>query len=228
MPVVVGNAVGTYVSQMIITKTHRYKKLTAFGNFIGIVGFSLILARWRGDIGWPDSLYVTLPGMGMGILQSTTFIHLAASLDHSEIAIASASWFLAQNIGVLVGASFSTATINYVLGMALDRALEGVADKNEVMIHQQNLSWQFIVDENTLIIVKIIRNVLSNVQYTQNLPKAIWCRIAGAYVNAIAASNGGYSICLISNFFLASHHFRARTYLPVILIVMQCFQLLLF
>lgn len=121
---------------MIITRTHRYKKLTAFGNGIGIVGFSLILARWRGDIGWPDSLYVTLPGMGMGILQSTTFIHLAASLEQGEIAIASASWFLAQNIGILVGASFSTATINYVLGIALNRSLEGVIDKNEVGSHR--------------------------------------------------------------------------------------------
>lgn len=136
MPVVIGNAVGTYLSQMIITRTHRYKKLTAFGNSIGIVGFSLILARWRGDIGWPDSLYVTLPGMGMGILQSTTFIHLAASLEHSEIAIASASWFLAQNIGILVGASFSTATINYVLGIALNRSLEGIVEKNKVTFHQ--------------------------------------------------------------------------------------------
>lgn len=132
---VIGNAVGTYVSQRIITRSHRYKALTAFANVIGIVGFLLILVRWQGDIRWFDGLYVALPGMGMGILQSTTFIHLAASLDHSEIAIASASWFLAQNIGVLVGASFSTATINYVLGVSLDGALEGIKDKDEVITY---------------------------------------------------------------------------------------------
>lgn len=99
---------------------------------MGIVGFSLILARWQGDVQWFDTLYVALPGTGMGILQSTTFIHLAASLGHSEIAIAGASWFLAQNIGVLVGASFSTSIINYVLEFKLRQALEGLEDKDEV------------------------------------------------------------------------------------------------
>lgn len=92
------------------------------------------MVRWQGDIQWFDGLYVALPGVGMGILQSTTFIHLAASLTHSEIAISGASWFLAQNIGVLVGASFSTATINYVLGVKLGRALGSIDGKDEVCI----------------------------------------------------------------------------------------------
>lgn len=132
VPVVVGNAFGTITSQRLITKTQRYKGLTAFGNIIGLVGFSLIFLRWRGSTRWFDALLVSLPGTGMGVIQSTTFVHLAASLERSEIAIAGASWFLAQNIGVLMGASISTATINYALRHGLERLLRGIEGRDEV------------------------------------------------------------------------------------------------
>ncbi|KAJ3460620.1 hypothetical protein MRS44_011487 [Fusarium solani] len=169
VPVVVGNAFGTITSQRLITKTQRYKGLTAFGNLVGLVGFSLIFLRWRGSTRWFDALLVALPGTGMGVIQSTTFVHLAASLDRSEIAIAGASWFLAQNIGVLMGASISTATINYALRHGLERLLRGVEGRNE-----------------------IIQNVTSNVEYTQNLPDHLWVLVSKAYIRAIACSNTPY------------------------------------
>lgn len=134
VPIVVGNAAGTLISQHLITKSHKYKALTGFGNIIGLVGFSLILARWHGSIKWYESLFVALPGAGMGIIQSTTFVHLAASLEPSEVAIAGAAWFLAQNIGILLGASFSTAAINYALGYKLEKVLEGIEHKDEACI----------------------------------------------------------------------------------------------
>ncbi|KAI8663416.1 MFS domain-containing protein [Fusarium keratoplasticum] len=166
VPVVVGNAFGTITSQRLITKTQRYKGLTAFGNIVGLVGFSLIYLRWRGGTRWFDALLVALPGTGMGVIQSTTFVHLAASLDRSEIAIAGASWFLAQNIGVLMGASISTATINYALRHGLETLLRGVESRDE-----------------------IIRNVTSNVEYSQNLPDHLWVLVSKAYIWAIAYSN---------------------------------------
>ncbi|KAJ4245523.1 hypothetical protein NW762_014032 [Fusarium torreyae] len=132
VPVVFGNAAGTILSQRLITRWQRYKALTAFGNIANLTGFSLILLFWHGKVSWFQALFVALPGMGMGIVQSSTFIHLAASLDNSEIAIAGASWFLAQNIGVLIGASFSTASINYALKLSLDNLLDGVEGKEQV------------------------------------------------------------------------------------------------
>ncbi|RSL94893.1 hypothetical protein CEP52_012364 [Fusarium oligoseptatum] len=166
VPVVVGNAFGTIASQRLITKTQRYKGLTAFGNLVGLIGFSLIFLRWRGSTRWFDALLVALPGTGMGVIQSTTFVHLAASLDRSEIAIAGASWFLAQNIGVLMGASISTATINYALRHGLETLLHGIEGRDE-----------------------IIKNVTSNVEYTQNLPDHLWMLVSKAYIRAIACSN---------------------------------------
>ncbi|KAH6986479.1 major facilitator superfamily domain-containing protein [Ilyonectria sp. MPI-CAGE-AT-0026] len=132
VPVVIGNAVGTVLSGKLITKFKKYKHLTIFGNLTGLFGFLLVLLSWRGNTNWFQALFVSLPGVGMGIIQSSTFIHLAASLDHSQIAIAGTTWFLAQNIGVLVGASFSTTVINHALQSCLQTSLSGLENKDDV------------------------------------------------------------------------------------------------
>ncbi|CAG9945294.1 unnamed protein product [Clonostachys rosea f. rosea IK726] len=132
-PVVVGNALGTVLSGKLITFFKRYKTLTAVGNAIGFLGFLLLFATWRGSTSWYTSLLVALPGAGMGILQSTTFLHLAASLDPSDIAIAGSAWFLAQNVGILLGASMSTTVINSVVQNYLQVSLEGLDAKEEII-----------------------------------------------------------------------------------------------
>jgi hypothetical protein len=68
----------------------------------------------------------------MGTTQSTTFVHLAASLDRSEVAIAGTTWFLAQSFGSLIGASCATALMNSVLGSTLDHALDYLKEKDVV------------------------------------------------------------------------------------------------
>ncbi|KAH6684913.1 major facilitator superfamily domain-containing protein [Plectosphaerella plurivora] len=167
VPVVLGNAFGTVLSQRIITKTHKYKYLTVLGTSAGLFGFTAIFFRWRGSTSWYDASLVALPGAGMGIIQSSTFVHLAASLEKSEIAIAGASWFLAQNIGALLGASISTAAITFVLRNALEKALRGLPDADE-----------------------ILRKVVSNVEFTQSLPTDIWLLVSQSYARAIGLSNG--------------------------------------
>lgn len=132
LPIVLGNASGTVLSGHFITRYKRYKVMTAIGNVVGFVGFLIIFLRWRGSTRWYESVFVALPGMGMGIMQSTTFVHLAASLEQSEIAIAGSSWFLAQNVGILIGSSLSTATINRRTSALLDTYLDGIEDKEEV------------------------------------------------------------------------------------------------
>lgn len=132
MPVVVGNAIGTVLSGSVITRTKKYKNLTGAGNIAGFIGFLLILWRWQGSTRWMDAILVCLPGAGMGIIQSTTFVHLAASLDHGKVPIAASTWFLAQSVGVLLGASCSTALINRVLVMRLEELLKFVEDRDDV------------------------------------------------------------------------------------------------
>ncbi|CAH0042854.1 unnamed protein product [Clonostachys rhizophaga] len=166
-PVVVGNALGTVLSGKLITRLKRYKTLTALGNGIGLLGFLLLFVTWRGSTSWYTSLLVALPGAGMGILQSTTFLHLAASLDPSDIAIAGSAWFLAQNIGILLGASMSTTVINSVVQSYLQVSLEGFDAKEE-----------------------IIRKVTSNVDNMRHFSEPIRKVVKEAYIQGLCSSNG--------------------------------------
>jgi predicted MFS family arabinose efflux permease len=137
IPVVVGNALGTVVAGRLITKSKRYKALMAFANCVGFAGFALLLLRWHGNTHPTEAFYVVLPGVGMGIIQSASFMHLAANVEHHEIAIAGTSWFLAQNVGVLVGASLDTALINAVVRKSLETALNGNPESAQVCLHQK-------------------------------------------------------------------------------------------
>jgi len=88
--------------------------------------------RWHGSTNLVESFYVFLAGYGMGTSQATTFVHLAASLDRSEISIAGTTWFLAQSFGSLVGASSATSVINRALLSNLSSGLDGFSDKASV------------------------------------------------------------------------------------------------
>ncbi|OQV04216.1 hypothetical protein CLAIMM_09132 [Cladophialophora immunda] len=101
VPVVIGNATGTLLGGHLISKTKRYKYLTVCGICCSLTCFTLMCLRWHGATNWAESCYVYLAGFGMGTTQSTTFVHLAASLEHAEIAIAGTTWFLAQSFGSL-------------------------------------------------------------------------------------------------------------------------------
>lgn len=129
VPVVIGNATGTILGGTLITRTKRYIYLTVFGICCSITCFTLMCLRWHGNTAWTESLYVYLAGFGMGSTQSTTFVHIAASLDHSEIAIAGTTWFLAQSFGSLIGASFATSLMHKVLQLTLRDKLDGFPNK---------------------------------------------------------------------------------------------------
>jgi hypothetical protein len=73
--------------------------------------------------------------MGMGIVQIASFIHLAASLDTQEIAIATMSWYLSSSVGMLVSVNIFNVTYQAALARFLRRNLLGVPDADKVRPH---------------------------------------------------------------------------------------------
>lgn len=134
VPAVVGNATGGLLSGFIISRTGRYKVLTISASAAATVGYILVTIRWTGHTKWYESIYIFLGGFGMGIIQSTTFIHLAASLEATELAIAGTTLFLFQNLFTLLGIQVSTTVLRATLRAGLDAGLDGVKHKKKVCI----------------------------------------------------------------------------------------------
>lgn len=132
VPAVVGNAIGGILSGIIVAKTGRYKYLSVLASALATIGYTLILTRWHGETTWPELAYFFLGGFGMGIIQSTTYIHLASSLETSEMAIAGTTLYLAQNVWMLIGIQVTTFVLRASLRVYLDQALAGVPDKTNV------------------------------------------------------------------------------------------------
>lgn len=132
VPSVVGNATAGLIAGYTISKTGRYKLFTILANFGGWLSYLLVLLRWRGKIHPAEILYIFLGGFASGANQSTTFIHLAAHLDQSEMAIAGTTLYLIQNLFLLVGLQTSTALVHARLRIGLESGLEGVKHKKQV------------------------------------------------------------------------------------------------
>ena len=132
VPAVVGNATAGLIAGYTISRTGKYKLFTMIGNIIGWVGYLMICVRWRGHMYPIEMAYLFLGGFASGTNGSTTFIHLAASLDQSEIAIAGTTLYLINSLFLLIGLQFSTALLHARLRVRLDAGLEGFKHKEEV------------------------------------------------------------------------------------------------
>jgi hypothetical protein len=64
-------------------------------------------------------------------MQSTTFIHIAASLPASDMAIAGTTLYLSQSVFLLIGIQLATTMLHTRLTVGLDTALDRYTDKNE-------------------------------------------------------------------------------------------------
>lgn len=130
--VVGGNMVGGIVAGHIISRTRRYKAVGLAAVILGCTGYTLMLVRLRGSIAWYDTMTVILGGLGLGMTQSSAFIHLTASLEPKDIAIASMSYYLCGSIGPLVSINLVNVLQNVSLPLFLKEKLQGVQDSEKV------------------------------------------------------------------------------------------------
>lgn len=130
--IVVGNTLGGLLTGWLISRTGRYKFIIVLATLLGIVCYVLVLVRWRGASGWLDSIYLMLGGVGMGSTQNTTFVHLAASLNPKDMAIAGTVWFLSQSVGMLVAVNVFNVVHEVALVKLLKEALRCEPNRDKV------------------------------------------------------------------------------------------------
>ncbi|KIW77305.1 hypothetical protein Z517_09751 [Fonsecaea pedrosoi CBS 271.37] len=166
VPAVAGNATAGLLAGFTISRTGRYKLFTLLGNVGGCLGYLMVLLRWRrGAIHPAETLYLFLGGFASGTNQSTTFIHLAASLEPSKMAIAGTTLYLCHNLFLLVGIQFSTALLHFRLRSDLESGLEGVKHKK-----------------------KIIESAVSSIKSIRNLPPLIRDIVVRAYLDGLSCT----------------------------------------
>ncbi|EGS19311.1 uncharacterized protein CTHT_0047650 [Thermochaetoides thermophila DSM 1495] len=119
VPAVVGNAIGGVISGLIIKRSGRYKVLIISSVTVSSICYLLLMARWHGNTGFLESLYIFPGGFGTGIAQSAVFISLQAVVDQSHMAPAISFMYLSSTLGVTAG----LPVINAVLQTALRRSL---------------------------------------------------------------------------------------------------------
>lgn len=167
VPAVIGNALAGLLSGLLISRTGRYKRLTILASLFAVTGYILITVRWRGDTSWLETMYIFAGGFGSGTIQSTTFIHVAASLDPSDMAIAGTTLYLAQNLFLLIGVQSATTILHVQLRRILEERLDGVKEK-----------------------MRIIESAVSSVRAIRELPGAVRDVVVRGYVDSLTWTFG--------------------------------------
>ena len=90
------------------------------------------MLRWRGHINVWESLYIFPASLGVGMLNSSQFTGLAASVEKSQLATAVSTFYLSQQIGLMMGASGSAALLRKTFRDALEVNLSGFTDAEKV------------------------------------------------------------------------------------------------
>jgi predicted MFS family arabinose efflux permease len=94
--------------------------------------FTLLLITWNGKTPVWQTLFVFLGGFGTGSMNSALFVDLAASVDESEIAIASSALYLSLNIGSVFGVTAASAVFGTSLKTKLAELLSSWPNGQEV------------------------------------------------------------------------------------------------
>jgi hypothetical protein len=183
---VVGNATAGLLSGYLITKTGRYKTLTTIGSALASIGYLLLIIRWKGQTGWVEGLYIFFGGFGAGTLQSTTFIHLAAALDHSDIAIAGTAHYLAGSIFMLTGVQLSQTVVHTRLRIVLNSSLDGFKHKKQVRISSSSYLSRDFTNFNP----QLINDAISSVELIWEMPENVKKIVVGAYIDSLTYTYG--------------------------------------
>ena len=116
----------------------RYRLLSLGGATLCVAGFSTIAVRWQGPLSVWESLEILPCSLGVGLLTSSQFVGLLAGVDKSHLATALSTFFMSQQIGMMIGASASAAILRNGFYGALTDRLSGFPNSTKVSIIQRD------------------------------------------------------------------------------------------
>ncbi|KAL8951564.1 MAG: hypothetical protein Q9222_002474 [Ikaeria aurantiellina] len=134
LPAPFGNAIGALVGGRLINKSKRYKLLSIVAVLLLVASFIAMLLRWHGRISIWESLYIFPAGFAVGLLASTQFVGVSSAVGKEQVATILSMFFLSGQIGIMIGASGSSALLHRVFRDTLVRKLAGKTDGKQVSV----------------------------------------------------------------------------------------------
>lgn len=130
------------VSSLVYFRTMRCKNISLFASTVSLAAFLTIALRWRGAINVWESLYILPAAMGVGLLNSSQFIGLSAAVQRSQLATTISTFFLSQQLGMMVGAATSAALLKSIFRSGLVRLIGDNHTGSEQVGAPNNLAFK--------------------------------------------------------------------------------------
>lgn len=115
-------------------RTGKYKTLGISTASLALLGYLLTLLRWpNGPSPW-EMVYILFATLGIGALLTTQFMALSASIPRSKSGTIIAVYYMAQQIGIVLGTTLSSSLCRRVFENNLWKNLETTPDAANVSI----------------------------------------------------------------------------------------------
>ncbi|KAJ5263966.1 transporter [Penicillium angulare] len=173
--VTVGSIVGSAVWGFMIRRTGNYKALALTSCTINIIGFGLLMVRWsEGPKLW-ELAYLAIHAIGHTGLITTLFVAISVAAPKDSGAGPITTYYLAQQIGMVVGV---TATSVFTRNVFRSNLLESLAMEPNAQ--------------------EIIENILRESRFAfTHLSDRLQVAVANSYMHAFAATPGLCVACML-------------------------------
>ncbi|KAF8867335.1 MFS general substrate transporter [Acephala macrosclerotiorum] len=164
VPAFVGNTFGSLLTGWYIKRTGRYKVLILLASVSACTAYITIILRWHGATYAWEALEIAPGGFGSGVATTSTFIALTAAMSHENMAVATSGFYLASNLGTVLGVSISSSIQRGVLKILLQRRLPFTDGHN-------------------------LKHILADVQYLRKLKDPIKGIVLLSYIQSLEYSH---------------------------------------
>ncbi|CEJ58991.1 hypothetical protein PMG11_07629 [Penicillium brasilianum] len=119
----------------IVRRTGKYKSLSIKCCLAMILGNILLAVRLPQGPHYWEVLFTVIVGIGMGGFFAVTFVGLSASIPDKMSATAMTLYYLAQQLGMMMGISAASVTCRMVFRAYLERKLADFVDSVQIIHH---------------------------------------------------------------------------------------------
>jgi len=105
MPMMVGVLLTSVATGQIISRTGRYKIFPSIGTALMTLGLSCLATLTPDTSVWLVSLYVTILGLGLGMVMQVVVLAVQNAVDYRMLGVATSAAILCRSIGGAVGVS---------------------------------------------------------------------------------------------------------------------------